>query len=96
MVAPVTVRPWRWPLGTRHASAGSFHLPDVLRLCRDCHRLAPFLFYNGNTFAAIIRLLSDRLPFGLVERTRIRQLAGHMVAGTLPLEAEAELLAALE
>jgi hypothetical protein len=74
---------------------GAIPFADVLRLCRDCHRLAPFLFYNGNTFAAIVRLLSDRLPLGLAERARIRQLAGHMVAGTLPHEAEAELLVTL-
>ncbi len=26
---------------------------DVIELCRRCHRMAPFCFYNGNTFAAI-------------------------------------------
>jgi hypothetical protein len=31
----------------------------------------------------------------VAERARIRQLAGHMVAGTLPPAAETELLAAL-
>ena len=74
---------------------GTIPFADVLRLCRDCHRLARFLFYNGNPFAAIARLLSERLPLGPAERARIRQLAGHLVAGTLPTEAEAELLTAL-
>jgi len=30
-------------------------LDEAVDLCRHCHRLAPFCFYNGNTFAAIIR-----------------------------------------
>ena len=30
-------------------------LEDAVALCRRCHRMAPFCFYNGNTFAAIIR-----------------------------------------
>lgn len=76
-------------------SRGSMPFADVLRLCRDCHRRAPLFFYNGNTFAAIVRLLSERLLLGVAERARIRQLAGHMVAGTLPPAAETELLAAL-
>ena len=28
-------------------------LREVLDLCRQCHKFAPFCFYNGNTFAAI-------------------------------------------
>jgi hypothetical protein len=31
-------------------------LREVFDLCRQCHQLAPFCFYNGNTFAAIGRL----------------------------------------
>lgn len=30
-------------------------LDEAVQLCRRCHRGAPFCFYNGNTFAAIIR-----------------------------------------
>jgi hypothetical protein len=28
---------------------------QALEICLECHRLAPFCFYNGNTFAAIAR-----------------------------------------
>jgi hypothetical protein len=28
-------------------------LRETLDLCRQCHKLAPFCFYNGNTFAAL-------------------------------------------
>ena len=37
---------------TRHREP--MHLDEAVELCRRCHRLAPFCFYNGNTFAAII------------------------------------------
>jgi len=30
-------------------------LEDAVELCRQRHRMAPFCFYNGNTFAAIVR-----------------------------------------
>ena len=38
---------------TRHSEPMS--LMDAVDLCRKCHRMAPFCFYNGNTFAAIAR-----------------------------------------
>ena len=41
-------------------------LTEALEICLKCHRLAPFCFYNGNTFAAIARdfitELSPKLP----------------------------------
>jgi hypothetical protein len=30
-------------------------LDEAVELCRKCHRIAPFCFFNGNTFAAIDR-----------------------------------------
>jgi len=36
-------------------------LDEAVELCRRCHRLAPFCFYNGNTFASIIVLVIKRL-----------------------------------
>ena len=32
-------------------------LDDAVDLCRRCHRLAPFCFYNGNTFASVYDVL---------------------------------------
>jgi hypothetical protein len=37
-------------------------LDEAVDLCRQCHRLAPFCNYNGNTFAAIARQLILELP----------------------------------
>lgn len=34
-------------------------LLDTFRWLQRCHRSAPFLFYNGNTFAEIVALLDD-------------------------------------
>jgi hypothetical protein len=60
------------------------HLSDALEVCLKCHRLAPFCFYNGNTFAAIARdfiaELSPRLAAD--EAHVLRSIAGHIVAGT--------------
>jgi hypothetical protein len=64
-------------------------LTEAVDICRRCHRMAPFCFYNGNTFAAIIRdvILNLRLP---PERAYVvRSLAGHIVAGVATNEEEA-------
>ncbi len=59
-------------------------LTDAVEICLKCHRLAPFCFYNGNTFAAIARdfvlELSPNLP---ADRAHVlRSIVGHIVAGT--------------
>ena len=64
---------------TRHREAMS--LFEVITLCRDCHRLAPFCFYNGNTFAAIARNLIGGLNLEPARAAAVRSLAGHIVAG---------------
>ncbi len=65
--------------------AGEMTLAEAADLCRQCHRLAPFCFYNGNTFAAIIRdvaaVLSQELSQAPEQAFIIRSLAGHIVAG---------------
>lgn len=59
-------------------------LSDLLELCFQCHRLAPFCNYNGNTFVTIVKtLMADelkRLPPD--EAHVLRSIAGHIVAGT--------------
>ena len=59
-------------------------LTDALQVCLQCHRLAPFCFYNGNTFAAIARDFIAELSPGLAaDQTHIlRSIAGPIVAGT--------------
>jgi hypothetical protein len=56
-------------------------LNEVVDLCRRCHRLSPFCFFNGNTFVAIARAVVGRLGLDAEEAFLIRSLAGHIVAG---------------
>lgn len=56
-------------------------LEEAVDLCRRCHRMAPFCFYNGNTFAAIIRDVINSIGIAPDRTTLARSLAGHIVAG---------------
>ena len=60
-------------------------LPEVFQIGYECHRLAPFCNYNGNTFVAIIKTLLDDTLKGLpADKAHIlRSIAGHIVAGTV-------------
>lgn len=64
---------------------------DLCMRLREFHRRAPFLFYNGNTFAAIARQLVSELRLSPDARYVVRQIAGHCVAGVATPEQEAEL-----
>jgi len=59
-------------------------LRETLEVCRQCHKLAPFCFYNGNTFAAIGRTLIQGLLRKLppVKAHSFRSVVGHYIAGT--------------
>jgi len=59
-------------------------LPEVFQIGFECHRLAPFCNYNGNTFVTIIKTLLDDVLKGLpADKAHIlRSIAGHIVAGT--------------
>ena len=59
-------------------------LPELLQVCFQCHRLAPFCNYNGNTFVTIVKtLLDDELKLLPADKAFIlRSIAGHIVAGT--------------
>lgn len=60
-------------------------LREVFDLCRQCHKLAPFCAYNGNTFAAIGRtLILDLLrKMPPVKAHTFRSVVGHYIAGTI-------------
>jgi hypothetical protein len=78
-----------------------FTLPELLQICFQCHRLAPFCNYNGNTFVSIVKtLLDDALGRVPPDQAHIlRSIAGHIVAGTATGIEERQLdsmLAALE
>ena len=53
----------------------------AIEVCRKCHKLAPFTNYNGNTFAAIGRIMVKKLDLDPTQETLARSLAGHIVAG---------------
>jgi hypothetical protein len=66
------------------SQSAELSLADALQVCLKCHRLAPFCFYNGNTFAAIARDFIAELSPGLEadQAYILRSIAGHIVAGT--------------
>ena len=43
--------------------------------------MAPFYFYNGNTFSSIIALVIRKLDLSAEQHQIVRSLAGHIVAG---------------
>lgn len=57
-------------------------LDEAANLCLECHRLAPFRNFNGNTFAAIARSLVNVLKLRADQAHVVRSLNGHAVAGT--------------
>jgi hypothetical protein len=76
--------------GKKHADLLTFL--QVADLCRECHRLAPFLFLNGNTFASCARIALEPALDKLepTQRVATRAALGHYIAGTLSRD---ELLA---
>jgi hypothetical protein len=71
---------------SRHRA--SMPLDEAVQLCRRCHRMAPFCFYNGNTFASIIALVIKKLGLSAEQAYVVRSLAGHIVAGVATAEEE--------
>ena len=73
-------------------------LRQTLDVCRRCHQLAPFCFYNGNTFAAIGRTLIQGLLRRMppVKAHSLRSVVGHYIAGTAGAEEISKALDNLE
>jgi hypothetical protein len=73
-------------------------LRETLDICRQCHKLAPFCFYNGNTFAAIGRtMIQDLLrKTSPVKAHGVRSVVGHYIAGTAGVEELAKVLDELD
>ena len=65
-------------------------LDEAVDLCRQCHRMAPFCFYNGNTFASIIALVIKKMDLPPEQAFVVRSLASHIVAGVADEEEERE------
>ena len=72
-------------------------LAETFDLLRSYHRKAPFLFFNGNTFAAIGRELVLAL-FSDMPTARRRELGsavGHYIAGVLDRDAMTQMILSL-
>src|SRR6478672_731126 len=65
--------------------SGELTLLETFQFLKSCHRRAPFLFYNGNTFAEIGRGLSTALFSNLptTRRKEASSLAAHFITGVL-------------
>ncbi len=72
-------------------------LGDALDFLLECHRSAPFLFFNGNTFGEIARRIVDAIfvEFPLGRRREASSLAAHYVAGVLDRQSMEHGLTAL-
>jgi hypothetical protein len=77
--------------------AQTLTLADTLDHLLKFHRKAPFLFFNGNTFATIGReltlvLFSDLAPG---RKREVASAVAHYIAGVLPQEAMVEIVEGL-
>jgi hypothetical protein len=72
-------------------------LDEAVELCRKCHRIAPFCFFNGNTFAAIARTcIVSASGLSSTEQYLLKNIVGHIVAGTANPEEEVQFHALLQ
>jgi hypothetical protein len=80
------------------ASNRELSLRETLDICRQCHKLAPFCFYNGNTFAAIGRTMIQDLLHKMppLKAHTFRSVIGHYIAGTIGKEELSKTLKDLE
>jgi hypothetical protein len=70
---------------------------EAIDFLRSCHRKAPFLFFNGNTFADIGRQLSAA-AFADLPQSRRREVTSaiaHYIAGVLDRESMVEIVESL-
>ena len=69
-------------------------LAETVEFLKSCHRRAPFLFFNGNTFAEIGRALANALfndlPF--LRRKEVASAVAHFITGVLDYEAMAAMI----
>jgi len=72
-------------------------LAETIEFLRQCHRRAPFLFFNGNTFADVGRTVVDFVFADLHtgRRREVMSAVAHYIAGVLPWEGMVEILESL-
>ena len=69
-------------------------LDETVEFLRQCHRRAPFLFFNGNTFADVARQITAAL-FAELPTTRRREVisaVAHYIAGVLDHESMSQIV----
>ena len=69
-------------------------LTGALDICRRAQELAPFIFNNGNTFAALGQTMVEEIArcFPPVEATILRNTVGHYIAGVIAKKELVEVL----
>jgi hypothetical protein len=69
-------------------------LGEVFDLLRSCHRRAPFLFFNGNTFAELGRTLATAVFADLptLRRKETASAVAHYITGVLDRESMASIM----
>jgi hypothetical protein len=69
-------------------------LEEIFEFLKSCHRRAPFLFFNGNTFAEIGRALANALfndlPF--IRRKEVASAVAHFITGVLDHDSMAAII----
>ena len=72
-------------------------LLETFQFLKSCHRRAPFLFFNGNTFAEIGRALAIALfsDLSFHRRKEAASAAAHFITGVLDQELMASAIEAL-
>src|ERR1700733_2472353 len=77
--------------------AAELTLLETFQFLQSCHRRAPFLFFNGNTFAEIGRALATalfhELPFH--RRKEVSSAAAHFITGVLDLKSMMRMVESL-
>lgn len=69
---------------------------DAMEVCFRAHQLAPFLQFNGNTFVTIARAVVESLPIRGAEAIVVKDVVGHIVAGTVTDDERKRLRIVLE
>ena len=69
-------------------------LRAALDLCREIHHLSPFQFFNGNTVAAVVKLMVAEVlePLPSVEAQMTRSTISHYVVGVIKANELEEVL----
>ena len=69
-------------------------LDQTLEFLRHCHRRAPFLFFNGNTFADVGRQISAAIFAELptARRREVISAVAHFIAGVLDHDSMARVI----